>query len=152
MALTVTFIPETMTTNALWAGCNLRERDIHGHQLTDSAIITGKLRNFDGEVFHPMMLPTIFAEFERGRHAKLVRESNTQFVQRILDIEQRSDAFYGLHQIHREAQQTIEEGFQPSRTNSRLFDMKGRVGSFLSRKTLSASCKKKLYTGYRVLI
>lgn len=98
-----------------------------------------------------MMLPTIFAEFERGRHAKLVRESNTQFVQRILDIEQRSDAFYGLHQIHREAQQTTEEDFQPSRTNSRLFDMKGRVGSFLSRKTLSASCKRKLYTGYRVL-
>ncbi|UKZ62535.1 uncharacterized protein TrAtP1_003780 [Trichoderma atroviride] len=48
MALTVTFLPETMTTNALWFGCNLKERDVHGHLLTDSAIITGKLRNFDG--------------------------------------------------------------------------------------------------------
>lgn len=152
MALTVTFIPETITTNALWVGCDLKEREIHGHLLTDSAIITGKLRNFDGEVFHPMMLPTIFAEFERGRHAKLVRESNTQFVQRILDIEQRSDAFYGLHQIHRETQQTIEKDFQPSRTNSRLTDIKGRVGSFLSGKTLSASCKRKVYEGYKVLI
>lgn len=152
MALTVTFIPDTLTTNALWFGCNLRERDIHGHQLTDSAIITGKLRNFDGEVFHPMMLPTIFAEFERERHAKLVRESNTQFVQRILDIESRSDAFYGLHQIHRATQQTIEKDFSPSRTNSRLTDMKGRVGSFLSGKTLSASCKRNSYKGYKVLI
>lgn len=144
MALTVTFLPDTMTTNALWFGCNLKERDVHGHLLTDSSIITGKLRNFDGEVFHPMMLPTIFAEFERQRHAKLVRESNTQFVQRILDIEQRSDAFYGLHQIHRETQQTIEKDFQPSRTNSRLTDIKGRVGSFLSGKTLSTSCKRKI--------
>ncbi|KAL7919500.1 hypothetical protein ACQKWADRAFT_322988 [Trichoderma austrokoningii] len=139
MALTVTFIPDTLTTNALWFGCNLEERDIHGHQLTDSAIIAGKLRNFDGEVFHPMMLPTIFAEFERERHARLVRESNTQFVQRILDIESRSDAFYGLQQIHRETQQTIEKEFSPSRTNSRLTDIKGRVGSFLSGRTLTAS-------------
>ncbi|KAK6452079.1 hypothetical protein FP744_10008330 [Trichoderma asperellum] len=139
MALSVTFIPDTLTTNAVWFGCNLKERDIHGHQLTDSAIITNKLRNFDGETFHPMMLPTIFAEFERERHVKLVRESNTQFVQRILDIESRSDAFYGLHQIHREPQQTIKKVLPSSRTSSRLTDMKGRVGSFLSGKTLSAS-------------
>lgn len=39
MALTVTFIPETMTTNALWAVCNLKEREIHGHLLTDSALL-----------------------------------------------------------------------------------------------------------------
>ncbi|KAL6906595.1 hypothetical protein GGI43DRAFT_395250 [Trichoderma evansii] len=139
MALSVTFIPDTLTTNAIWFGCNLMERNIHGHQLTDSAIITNKLRNFDGEVFHPMMLPTIFAEFERERHVKLVRESNTQFVQRIFDIESSSDAIYGLHQIHRESQQSIEKDFSPPRTNSRLADMKGRVGSFLSGKTLSKS-------------
>lgn len=67
MALSVTFILNTLTTNAVWFGCNLKEQDIHGHLLTDSAIITSKLRNFDGEVFHLMMLPTIFAEFERAR-------------------------------------------------------------------------------------
>ncbi|KAL7783246.1 hypothetical protein V8C37DRAFT_397392 [Trichoderma ceciliae] len=140
MALSVTFLPNTLTTNAIWFGCNLKERDIHGHRLTDSAIITGKLRNFDGEVFHPMMLPTVFAEFERDRHANLVRESNTQFVQRMIDIESRNDAFYGIHQIHRrDTQQTREKDGPSPRANSFFNDMKGRVGSFLSGKTLSTS-------------
>lgn len=141
-ALSVTFIPHTLTTNAIWFGCNLEERDIHGHKLTDSAVIIGRLRNFDGEVFHPMMVPTIFAEFERDRHADLVRESNTQFVQRIIDIESRNDAFYGTHQIQRDTRQTMEKGCPPSRTNLLFSHMKGRVGSFLSGKTLSSSCKR----------
>ncbi|OTA05021.1 hypothetical protein A9Z42_0056540 [Trichoderma parareesei] len=72
MALSVTFFPNTMETNAIWLGCDLEQRFIHGHKLTDSAIVTSKLREFDGQVFHPMMLPTIFAEFERDRHIGLI--------------------------------------------------------------------------------
>jgi hypothetical protein len=142
MALSVTFFPNTMKTNAIWFGCDLEQRFIHGHKLTDSAIITSKLREFDGQVFHPMMLPTIFAEFERDRHIGLVRKSNTQFVQRMIDIESRNDWFYGIQQIRGDVRQSLEK--QPassSRSNSFFNGMKGRVESFLSGKTVSTTCK-----------
>lgn len=140
MALSVTFFPDTLTTNAIWFGCNFEERPINGYNLTDSVIITSRLREFDGEVFHPMMLPTIFAEFERDRHINLVRKSNTQFVQRMIDIESRNDTFYGIRQIQRDIRRSMEkESSPPSRTSSFFNGMKGRVGSFLSRKTISTS-------------
>lgn len=143
MALSVTFFPSTMTTNAIWLGCDLEQRLIHGHELTDSAIITSKLRDFDGQVFHPMMLPTIFAEFERDRHIGLVRKSNTQFVQRMIDIESRNDWFYGIQQIRPDVRQSQEkESPSSSRSNSFFNGMKGRVESFLSGKTASTTCKK----------
>ncbi|KAL7905496.1 hypothetical protein GGI35DRAFT_483614 [Trichoderma velutinum] len=140
MALSVTFFPETLTTNAIWFGCNLIERSISGYNMTDSVIITSRLREFDGEVFHPMMLPTIFAEFERDRHINLVRKSHTQFVQKMIDIESRNDSFYGIQQIRRDIRQSMEkESPLPSRTSSFFTGMKGRVGSFLSGKTISTS-------------
>ncbi|PTB81850.1 hypothetical protein M440DRAFT_1397020 [Trichoderma longibrachiatum ATCC 18648] len=140
MALSVTFFPSTMTTNAIWLGCDLEQRLIHGHELTDSAIITSKLRDFDGQVFHPMMLPTIFAEFERDRHIGLVRKSNTQFVQRMIDIESRNDWFYGIQQIRGDVRQSQEkESPSSSRSNSFFNGMKGRVESFLSGKTASTT-------------
>ncbi|KAL6859302.1 hypothetical protein J3F83DRAFT_749672 [Trichoderma novae-zelandiae] len=140
MALSVTFSPNTMTTNAIWFGCNLEQRFIHGHRLTDSAIITSKLREFDGRVFHPMMLPTIFAEFERDRHISLVRKSNTQFVQRMMDIESRNDRFYGIQQIRGDVRQPLEKGSPSSaRSSSFLNGMKGRVESFLSGKTVTTT-------------
>ncbi|KAL6823327.1 hypothetical protein V8C40DRAFT_247851 [Trichoderma camerunense] len=144
MALSVTFFPDTLTTNAIWFGCNLEDRSVHGHRLSDSMIITSKLREFDGEVFHPMMLPAMFAEFERDRHVNLVRKSNTQFIQRMIDIESRNDVFYGIQQINRNTQQSTEKNYppqstSPSRTGSFFDGMKGRVGSFLSGKTLSTS-------------
>ncbi|KAF5026000.1 hypothetical protein F66182_1902 [Fusarium sp. NRRL 66182] len=85
-ALSVTFFPETLTTNAVWYGCDLTVHNVHGHLLTDAEIITGRLSNFDGQVFHPMILPTIFADFERERQIGLVRKCLTQFVQRINDL------------------------------------------------------------------
>ncbi|KAL7935688.1 hypothetical protein V8C35DRAFT_259805 [Trichoderma chlorosporum] len=139
MALSVTFFPDTLTTNAIWFGCNLKNRLIDGHALTDSAIIKSRLREFDGEVFHPMMLPTIFAEFERNRHVNLVRKSNTQFVQRMIDLESRNDMFYGILQTSRGTRQTKEENSVPSRANTFFNKMKGRVGSFLSGTTISVS-------------
>ncbi|KAL7946863.1 hypothetical protein V8C42DRAFT_364151 [Trichoderma barbatum] len=139
MALSVTFFPNTLTTNAIWFGCNLRERLIDGHKLTDSAIITSRLRDFDGEVFHPMMLPTIFAEFERDRHVSLVRRSNTQFVQRIIDIESRNDTFYGIQQTNRNIRQSIEKDASSSRASKLLNGIRERVGSFLLGKVVSKS-------------
>jgi hypothetical protein len=86
MVLSVTFFPKTLTTHAVWFGLDLSTHDIHGFQATDAQVITSRLSNFDGELLHPMLLPTIFADFERERHAKLVRESTTEIVQRLCDL------------------------------------------------------------------
>ncbi|KAF3062929.1 hypothetical protein CFAM422_010373 [Trichoderma lentiforme] len=144
MALSVTFFPDTLTTNAIWFGCNFEERDIHGRPSSDSAIITGKLRKFDGKVFHPMMLPTIFAESERERQVNLVRKSNSQFIQRMIDIESRNDVFYGFRQTHGDIRQSTDKRFpphssSPSGTGSFLNGIKGRLKNFLSGKTISTS-------------
>ncbi|KAF5253343.1 hypothetical protein FANTH_1755 [Fusarium anthophilum] len=86
MALSVTFFPETLTTNAVWYGCDLSKRKFHGDLITDSELICGQLENFDGDVLHPMILPVVFAGFERERHIGTVRKCLTQFVQRIHDL------------------------------------------------------------------
>ncbi|KAH7248614.1 uncharacterized protein BKA55DRAFT_690727 [Fusarium redolens] len=86
MALSVTFFPESLTTNAVWYGCDLSKRKFYGDLITDSELICGQLENFDGGVFHPMVLPVIFAGFERERHIGTVRKCLTQFVQRIHDL------------------------------------------------------------------
>ncbi|KAK4060844.1 uncharacterized protein Triagg1_10536 [Trichoderma aggressivum f. europaeum] len=146
MALSVTFFPDTLTTNAIWFGCNFEEQSIYNHILSDSEMITGKLRKFDGKVFHPMMLPTIFAEFERERQVNLVRKSNSQFMQRMMDIESRNDAFYGLRQTDRDIRQSMEKGSppdssSPSGTGSFFNGMKGRLKSFLSGKNIYTSLR-----------
>ncbi|KAL6689734.1 hypothetical protein J3F84DRAFT_391494 [Trichoderma pleuroticola] len=140
MALSVTFFPDTLSTNAIWFGCNLKERSINGHDLTDSVIITSRLRQFDGEIFHPMMLPAIFAEFERDRHVNLVRKSNTQFIQRMIDVESQNDGFYEIQQINRDIGHSMEKDpSSPSRASSFFNGMKGRVGSILSGTTVTTS-------------
>ncbi|CAM1503139.1 Fc.00g079150.m01.CDS01 [Cosmosporella sp. VM-42] len=86
MALSATFFPETLTTNVVWYGCDLSKHDIHGYILTDAEVIIGRLANFDGGVFHPMLLPTIFADFERDRQIDLVKKCLTELVQRISNL------------------------------------------------------------------
>jgi hypothetical protein len=86
MALSVTFFPESLTTNAVWYGCDLSKRKFYGDLITDSELICGQMENFDGGVFHQMVLPVIFAGFERERHIGTVRKCLTQFVQRIHDL------------------------------------------------------------------
>ncbi|PNP75759.1 hypothetical protein FNYG_10837 [Fusarium nygamai] len=86
MALSVTFFPGSLTTNAVWYGCDLSKHKLHGELITDSELICGQLENFDGGVFHPMVLPTVFAGFERERLIGTVRKCLTQFVQRIHDL------------------------------------------------------------------
>ncbi|SCV58510.1 uncharacterized protein FFB14_15688 [Fusarium fujikuroi] len=95
MALSVTFFPRTLTTNAVWYGCDLSKRKFHGDLITDSELICGQLENFDGDVLHPMILPVVFAGFERERHIGIVRKCLTQFVQRIHDL-----ASPGLPALH----------------------------------------------------
>ncbi|KAF4450121.1 hypothetical protein F53441_6720 [Fusarium austroafricanum] len=86
MALSVTFFPDTLTTNAVWYGCDLSKRKFYRDLISDSEIITGQLKNFDGGVFHPLLLHVIFAGFERERHIGTVRKCLTQFIQRIHDL------------------------------------------------------------------
>ncbi|QPC72154.1 hypothetical protein HYE68_002906 [Fusarium pseudograminearum] len=86
MALSVTFFPKTLTTNAVWYGLDTKEHRTYGHKLTNADIITSRLSNFDGSCLHPLILPTMFAECERERHIGLVRKYHTQLVQRINDL------------------------------------------------------------------
>ncbi|EMT60861.1 hypothetical protein FOC4_g10012146 [Fusarium odoratissimum] len=86
MALSVTFFPGSLTTNAVWYGCDLSKRKFYGDLITDSELIYGQLENFDGGVFYPMVLPVVFAGFERERHIGTVRGCLMQFVQRIHDL------------------------------------------------------------------
>ncbi|KAF4964808.1 hypothetical protein FSARC_7300 [Fusarium sarcochroum] len=86
MAMSVTFFPETLTTNVVWYGCNLLRRNIQGQMLTDAEVITTRLSNFDGRVFHPMLLPILFADYERERQVTLVKQGLTEFVNRINDL------------------------------------------------------------------
>lgn len=83
MGLSVTWFPSTLTANAVWYGCALEKSLFHGWEVSDADRITGRLQNFDGQVFHPMMLPTLFAEFERERLVTLSRRSSKELVRRL---------------------------------------------------------------------
>jgi hypothetical protein len=75
-----------LATSAVWYGCNFERKDIHGHTVSDYDIITGRLANSDCAVFHPMLLPTIFADFERERQIPLVRRHLRKLVQKLFDL------------------------------------------------------------------
>lgn len=83
MALSVTFFPDTLTTNAVWYGCDMTEKDIYGWCMSDADIVSGRLENYDGDVLHPMMLPTLFAELERERLIPLSRANVDELVRRL---------------------------------------------------------------------
>ncbi|CAJ2501143.1 Uu.00g039960.m01.CDS01 [Anthostomella pinea] len=76
LALSVTFFPETLATNAILYGCDE----------ATAAQIAKRLSLSELGDFHPMVLPTIFAELERNRQVALVQEKLTQLIQRIIDI------------------------------------------------------------------
>ncbi|KAI3538445.1 hypothetical protein CSPX01_09582 [Colletotrichum filicis] len=83
MALSVTYLPDTLTTNAVWFGCDLESPDMYDPSMTMADIIQSRLRNSDTLVFHPMMLPTIFADIERERQIELVRDKLAEMGERI---------------------------------------------------------------------
>ncbi|KXH50739.1 hypothetical protein CSIM01_01588 [Colletotrichum simmondsii] len=86
MALSVTFLPDTLTTNAVLFGCDFDKPDMYESGVTLADIITSRLKNSDTHVFHPMMIPTIFADTERDRQIELVREKLGELGRRIDDI------------------------------------------------------------------
>jgi hypothetical protein len=90
MALSMTFSPDTLTTNALWLGCNSPE-STPGYTPTDADLVSRRLSEFDGEAFHPMLLPTLLADFERDRLVRHVREMDTNFIQKVFDLQYRQD-------------------------------------------------------------
>ncbi|KAH6997410.1 hypothetical protein EDB80DRAFT_897078 [Ilyonectria destructans] len=83
MALSVTFFPDTLTTHAILYSCDLKTPDMYNASSTLDDIIVGRLSNSDTAVFHPMLLPTIFADIERDRQIELVRSKLTELSQRI---------------------------------------------------------------------
>ncbi|KAH7134574.1 hypothetical protein B0J13DRAFT_528676 [Dactylonectria estremocensis] len=64
MGLSVTFLPDTLTTNAVLLGC--------GHYETDATILTRRLSDSDMSILHPVLAPATFADIERDRQIKLV--------------------------------------------------------------------------------
>ncbi|KAI0023325.1 hypothetical protein F4780DRAFT_75757 [Xylariomycetidae sp. FL0641] len=76
LALSVTYFPDTSTTYAMFYGCN---EDI-------TSYITKHLSKLEAREFHPMILPAVFAELERNRQVKSVREKISLLTQRIVDV------------------------------------------------------------------
>lgn len=89
MAMSVTYLPATMTTYAMVYGCDLSRGDNDGGDVSTADIIIEKLSNLDCEVFHPILLPAIYADLERDRHAELVEKTINNPSQRVYDIARR---------------------------------------------------------------
>lgn len=86
MALSVTFFPDTLTTHAVIYSCDMKTPDMYCPDLTLDQIIVSRLSNSDTPVFHPMLLPAIFADIERDRQIELVRTKLSELVQRITHL------------------------------------------------------------------
>lgn len=71
MALAVTYVPTTHSVYATLFGCPLKVMAEVGRRLSKAK----------GAVFHPLLLPGIFAELERRRHFELVEAGLIQRVQ-----------------------------------------------------------------------
>lgn len=86
MALSVTFFPDSLTTHAVLFGCDMKKPVKYEKNMTLADIILSRLSKSDMPVFHPMLLPTIFADIERNRQIELVRDKLHQLGQRILNL------------------------------------------------------------------
>jgi hypothetical protein len=89
MALSLTFFPDTLTTNALWFGCDLSENGTPGSGRANINVIHQRLSSYDGQAFHPMLLPTMLADVERDRLVRLIKETHSSFIQKVLDLQNR---------------------------------------------------------------
>lgn len=76
MALSVSFSPSNLTTYAVVYGCDDKAADF----------LTARLTGTDHPVFHPMLLPTLLADFERERLVKLLRKNSGKMGQLTLDL------------------------------------------------------------------
>lgn len=75
-----------MATNAVWFGCDLTKHGPNDYLLSTMEVISRCLSEFDGLIFHPMILPLVFADLERDRQADLVRESRARLPQKLGDL------------------------------------------------------------------
>lgn len=100
MALSITFIPETLTTNALWFGCDPTEGGKGAYRSPNAELIRQRLSGYDGEAFHPLLLPTMLADLERDRLVQLVRELDTNFLQKVFNLQHRDSLQQNLTLHH----------------------------------------------------
>ncbi|KAJ3580538.1 hypothetical protein NPX13_g24 [Xylaria arbuscula] len=81
LSLSVTFSLRTLTTHAVIYGCNSR--------ITEE--ITNRLSTSDVSSLHPMLLVVLFAEIERNRLDRLVRDKISKLFQQIVNISTKRD-------------------------------------------------------------
>ncbi|EXU96061.1 hypothetical protein X797_010872 [Metarhizium robertsii] len=84
LALSVTFCTKIRSTQAVFYGCS--EERIR--------IITRRLETSDCAVFHPLTLPTIFAEIERDRQIQMVEKALNKLITRVLNVVNHPLRFY----------------------------------------------------------
>jgi len=77
LALTVTHFPASRSTFAILFGCSF---DIEQEVIM-------RLSQLKEEVVHPLVLPGLFAEFERTRHVQLVEDMGNDVEARIFELE-----------------------------------------------------------------
>lgn len=77
LGLSVTYSPHYKTTKGVLYGCCEEARD----KFID------RLKSCDFTVYHPLTLPTIFAEIERQRHFNLLNPMILKLVERVKDLD-----------------------------------------------------------------
>ncbi|KAK9780387.1 hypothetical protein SCAR479_02502 [Seiridium cardinale] len=80
--LSTTYLIGKPWTFSIMYGCPL--------EFTDDII--GQFKRFKRFVFHPLIVPMIFVEYERKRFIKALNMNGTKLTQRIMDLENRLDA------------------------------------------------------------
>jgi hypothetical protein len=83
MALSVTFFPDTLTTNAVLYGCDLKSDVKYEEDVTTLDLILDRLEKSDMAVLHPMILPVMLADLERDRQIEMVRDKLSQLSERV---------------------------------------------------------------------
>jgi hypothetical protein len=76
LALSATYLPNRKFTYGIMYGCT--------GNITN--MVVKRLSNSDMKAFHPLTLPTIFADIERKRHFDIASDYANEFLQRVMDI------------------------------------------------------------------
>ncbi|KAK5637227.1 hypothetical protein RRF57_012939 [Xylaria bambusicola] len=120
LGLSVTFTLRTLTTHALMYGCDAETTEV----------ITKRLSSSDLSSLHPMVLVVLFAELERNKLDRLVRDKIGQLIQQIIGI---SDNNYAL---------TLDDRSSPSLSPSLAMSIKDWIEMGELRNGLKAFKRK----------
>lgn len=90
-ALSATFFPGGPATYAV----------MFGYDREQAQEVIARLLCTDEAVFHPMILPTMFAEMERDRQITLVRSMTTSLAERVYNISISADDIYHVQSRNR---------------------------------------------------